>query len=118
MAGWQCKPQGGDGNFTGEEGEEVGLPLCNTAVLKLYCLIRYCKRFYRVPLSLYFCCFNYFVSIQIGNKGEKCKLKCPKVHEINSELYCNCTFCLYSFLRYKHLYPQPHKNTFVAAENP
>ena len=118
MAGWQCKPQRGDGNFTGEEGEEVGLPLCNTAVLKLYCLIRCCKRFYRVPLFLYFCCFNYFVSIQIDNKGEKCKLKCPKVHEINSELYCNCTFCFYSFLRYKHLYPQPHKNAFVATENP
>ena len=51
-------------------------------------------------------------------QGQKCKLKCPKVYEINSELYCNCNLFLYPFLWYKYLYPQPHKNTFVATENP
>ena len=95
---------------------EGGVPLCNTVVLKLYCLTGYCKRFYRIPLFTMFILF-YLFCIYWDWQEQKCKLKWRKVYEINSELYCKCNFCLYSFLRYKHLYLKPHKNTFVAAEN-
>ena len=100
MLGWQCKPQWGGGSFNGEGG---GMQLFNTVVLKLYCLTGYwCKRFYRIPIFPIFLLF-YLFCIYWDWQGQKCKLKCPKVYEINSELYCNCNFCLYSFLRYKHL---------------
>ena len=113
IVGWQWKPQGGGGILVGK-GE---VPLCNTVVLKLYCLTGYCKRFYGIPLFTVFMLF-YLFCIYWDWQGQKCKLKCRKVYEINSELYCSYNFCLYSFLRYKHVYLQPHKNTFVAAENP
>ena len=79
-----------------------GVSLCNTVVLKLYCLTGYCRKFYRIPLFPIFLLF-YLFCICWDWQGQKCKLKCPKIYEINSELYCNCNFCLYSFLRYKHL---------------
>ena len=91
--------------------------LCITVVLKLYCLTWYCKRFYRIPLFTIFILF-YLFCIYWDWQEQKCKLKFRKVYEINFELYCNCNFCLYSFLRYKQLYLRSHKNTFVAAENP
>ena len=65
------------------------IPLCNTVVLKLNCLTGYYKRFYRILFSLYFFCFTYFVSIGIG---QKYKLVCPKVYEINAELSCKKIF--------------------------
>ena len=78
----------------------------------------YCKRFYRMhfppifPLFYLFCiCWDW--------QGQKCKLKCLKVFEINSEIYCNCNFYLYSFLWFKYFYPPTSQEyIFVATESP
>ena len=111
------------GNASHKGGGEIlrgkggSVPLCNTVILKRYCLTGYCKGFYRMPFFTMFMLFYLFCNYWDW-QGQKCKLKYRKVYEINSELYCSYNFCLYSFLRYKHVYLQPHKNTFVAAENP
>ena len=97
MAVWQSKPLVGGGNFNGE-GWRVPLYV----VLKLYCLTRYCKRFYRIFLFSIFMLF-YLLCIYWDWQGQNCKLKCPKIYENYSELYFSCNFCLYSFLWYKHL---------------
>ena len=106
--------RGGNASHKGEVEILMGkgdVPLCNTVILKLYCLPGYCKRFYRIPLFTIFMLF-YLFCIYWDWQGQRCKLKCRKVYGINSELYCNCNFCLSSFLRYKHLCLQPYKNTF------
>ena len=57
-------------------------------------LTGYSKIFYRTPLSLslYYCCFTYFVFIEIGSKAKKCHLKCPKVTSMRLTLkYSVCT---------------------------
>ena len=100
---------GGGDNFNGEEGG--GLPLCNNAALKLYLLLYisltgYCKRFYGIHLFSIFLMFCLFCIYYWDWQGQKCKLKCPKVYEINSKLYCNCNCCLNHFLRYKHHHPK------------
>ena len=59
-----------------------GLPLCNTAVLKLFCrLTGYCKRFYRIPLFPIFQLF-YLFGIYCDWQGQECKLKCPKIYKL------------------------------------
>ena len=80
-------------------------------------LTEYSKRFYRLPIFPIFLLFHLFC-IYWDWQGQKFQLRCPTIHEINFELYCNCNFCLYQFLWNKHLYPQPHKDTFLATENP
>ena len=52
----------------------------------------YCKKCYRIalfPIFLLFCLFCIYWDLQ----DQKCKLKCPKIYEINSELTENsaCT---------------------------
>ena len=81
--------------------KQEGIPLCNIVVLKLFCLTGYCKRFYRIPLFPIFLLFYLFCIYWVW-QGQKCKLNCSKIYEINSESYCNCNFSLYSILRYKH----------------
>ena len=80
---WGCKAtEEVEGILMGK----VGFPLCNTAVLKLYykpyCLTGYCKRFYRMPFFPIFLLF-YLFCICLRLARPKCKLKCPKVYEIN-----------------------------------
>ena len=113
IVGWWYKPQGEGNNFN-QKGK--GLPLCNCVVLKLYCFSVYCKRFYRITFFPKFLLW-YLFCIYWDWQRQKGNLKYTKVYEINSELYCYCNLCLYSFLQYKHLYLQPHKNKFVSAGN-
>ena len=108
MMEWQWKPLWGGGNFNGKG--VGGVPLCNTVVLKLYCLTGYCKRVYRIPFFSIFLLFCLFCIYSVW-QGQKDKLKCPKIYEINSELYYNCNFCLtHSWNRNTLLYLQLHKN--------
>ena len=66
MAGWQCNPQGrrGVSNFNGEGGHYVTLLYWNFIFL-----LGTVKDFIGFLFSLYFCCFTYFVSTEIG-KGK------------------------------------------------
>ena len=99
MMGWQCKSLWGGGNFNGKRVVGEGgvssycVILLYSVVLKLYCLTGYCKRFYRIPFFSIFLLFYLFCTYWDW-QGQKCKLKCPKIYEINSELYYNCNFCL------------------------
>ena len=79
---------------------------------------QYCKNIYRIPLFSVLV-LVYLLCICWDWQDQRCNLKCPKGYEINTELkYMCCNFCLGSSLWYKHLYPQFHKNTFTATENP
>ena len=104
MAGSQCKPLGGERNFNGEEerggGGEGGSLLLYWNFVALLGTI---KDFIGYHTSVPYISAVLPIYIYWDWQGQKCKLKCPKIYEINSELYCNCNFCLYSFLQYKHL---------------
>ena len=55
--------RGGNASHKGEVEilmGKVDAPLCNTIILKLYCLPGYCKRFYRIPLFTIFMLFYLF----------------------------------------------------------
>ena len=62
-------------------------------------------QFYRIYLFPIFLLFDLFYIYYRDWQGHKCKLKCLKVYEINSELYCNCN-CHSPFLWFKHHYPK------------
>ena len=100
-------------SFNGERG--VGFSL----YMILLCwnfVTRYCKRFYRIPHFPIFLLFHLFC-IYWDWQGQKCKLECPKVYEINY-IATAVSSCTHPCGIYKQFYPQPHKNTFFATENP
>ena len=77
--GWQCKPQEGGCNFNGEGG--VGFSLY-VILLCWNFVTGYCKRFYRIPPFPVFLLFH-LLCIYWDWQGQKCKLECPKIYEIN-----------------------------------
>ena len=81
-------------------------------------LTGYCKRFHRIYLFPIILLFSLFCIYYWEWQGQKCKLMCPKVYEINSELYWNCNCCLDPFLCTNTVTKKPCKKTFVATENP
>ena len=76
-------------------------------------LTGYCKRFYRIHLFPIFLLFDLFCIYYWDWQDQKCKLKCLKVYEINSELYCNCNCCLNPFLWYKHHYRKTSQECII-----
>ena len=67
-------------------------------------LTGYCKRFNRIHPFPMFLVFGLFCIYHWDWQSQKYNLKCPKVYEINPELYCNCNCCLNPFLWYKYYY--------------
>ena len=65
MSGCQCKPQGGGGILMGKGGSRYVILLYWNFIV----LLDTVKGFIGYLFSLYFCCFTYFVSIEIG-KGK------------------------------------------------
>ena len=100
-------------SFNGEKGVVFSLYMI---LLCWNFVTRYCKRFYRIPPFPIFLLFHLFC-IYWDWQGQKCKLECPKVYEINY-ITTAVSSCTHPCGIYKDLYPQPHKNTFFATENP
>ena len=97
-------------NFNGEMGFSLYvILLCWNFVTA------YCKRLYRIPPFPKFLLFHLFY-IYCDWQDQKCSLECPKVYEINF-IVTVISACTHPCGIYKHLYPQPHKNTFIATEN-
>ena len=76
----------------------------------------YCKRFYRIPPLPKFLLFHLFC-IYWDWQGQECKSECPEICDINY-IVTVISACTHSCGIYKHLCPQPNKNTFIATENP
>ena len=74
--------KGGGGNFNGKGGSHYLILLYWNFIV---CLTGYCKRFYRIPLFPIFL-LSYLFCIYWVWQGQKCKLKCPKIYEVISEL--------------------------------
>ena len=100
-------------NFNGEG--VVGFSLY-VILLSWNFVTGYRKRFYRIPPFPIFLLFHLFC-IYWDWQGQKCKLECPKVYEINY-IVTLITACTHPCGIYKHLYSQTRKNTFIATENP
>ena len=95
----QATCRGAD-NFNGERGRVHSVIMLHWNFIVN--LTGYCTRFYRIHLLHIFLLFDLFRIYCWDWQGQKCKLKCPKIYEINFELYCNCTCCLNPVLLYKH----------------